>query len=242
MVDGDERMELHNNPERIAAFRRGERDLLAALYRAYLPDVERLLRLGFTFTSQGKTVRFQGFQEPFLLQDTIQEGFLRAFREEARATWDDARPWRPYLLTIVRNQVIDQFRKQTVERRYFVPLAALVGPEGSEQDTMDDLSASLVQEPSPEASAFQAQLGAVLKAFMRELGEADRALVRHHLVGEVTQQEMADRLGESRNDVRKRVREVRASLLRHLKREGLITGLDATQLLRDLSTLAGVLV
>ena len=119
-------MNLEDDPERVEAFRRGDRELLAQLYHTHLSAVEKLLRLGFTFTSQGKTVRFRGFQEPFLLQESIQEGFLRAFREEARQAWSPDKPWRPYLLAIVRNQVIDQFRKQQVEQRYFVPLARML--------------------------------------------------------------------------------------------------------------------
>lgn len=235
-------MNLEDDPERVEAFRRGDRELLAQLYHAHVPAVEKLLRLGFTFTSQGKTVRFRGFQEPFLLQESIQEGFLRAFREEARQAWNPGKPWRPYLLAIVRNQVIDQFRKQQVEQRYFVPLARMAGEDESEQDALDKLSSSEESSASPEMKAFQSQLGKILSVFLEELDEGDRDTVRLHMLGDMTQQELADHLNESRNDVRKRIREIRSKLLRHLKREGVIGNLDASELLRDLSVLVGVLL
>mgnify|MGYP000430402753 CR=1 FL=1 len=235
-------MNLEDDPERVEAFRRGDRETLGQLYREYVPAVEKLLRLGFTFTSQGKTVRFRGFQEPFMLQESIQEGFLRAFREEARQAWNPEKPWRPYLLAIVRNQVIDQFRKQQVEQRYFVSLARIVGEDETEQEAMDKLIAGEEALASPEMKAFQSQLGEILGAFLDELDEGDRDTVRLHMLGEMTQQELADHLGESRNDVRKRIREIRSSLLRHLKREGVIGNLDAGELLRDLTVLAGVLL
>ena len=42
----------------------------------------------------------------------MQEAFRRAFEERARSAYDGLRPYRRYLLTITRNLVIDQLRKQ----------------------------------------------------------------------------------------------------------------------------------
>ena len=166
---------------------------------------------------------------------------MRAFRQEARASWNETKPWRPYLMTIVRNQVIDQFRKKQVEQRYFVSLDKIRREHESEHEALDNLSAAHNDAPSPEHAAFQSQLGEVLTRYLSELDEQDSAIVRLHLVGEMTQAEVATHLNESRNDVRKRIREIRAGLLRHLKREGVIDALDASTLLRDLSVLVGVL-
>lgn len=235
-------MELHEDPARLAAFRRGDRQLLASLYRAHVDAVEKLLRHGFTFTSQGKTVRFRGFDEPFRLQEAIQDGFMRAFREEARQAYDGRKPWRPYMLTIVRNQVIDQFRKRQTEQRYFVSLSQAAPEAASEQEAIEHLQGDQPGARTPEASAFQEQLKVILAQFLEELDEGDLLVVREHLLGELTQKQAAEALGESRNDVRKRIRQLRARLLRHLKREGVIGSLDASELMRDLSILAGVLL
>jgi DNA-directed RNA polymerase specialized sigma24 family protein len=81
----------------------------------------------------------------------------------------------------------------------------------------------------------------LLGRFVAELDAADGALVQRHLMGELSQQEIADELGESRNDVRKRIKELRGRLLRFLKAEGFIETLDAAEVLRQLSTLSWVL-
>lgn len=237
-------MELEGDDANLEAFRRGDRQTLAALYEAHLGAVEALLRGGFTFTSRGATVRFRGFDEPFRLQEAIQEGFMRAFRKEAREAYDGKRPWRPYLITIVRNHVIDQFRKRQTERRYFVSLSSAAPEAASEQEALEQLQQSDYREApsSPEATTFQGQLKVVLAAFLEDLEPEDMQVVRRHMLGELTQQQMADELGESRNDVRKRIRQIRARLLRHLKREGVIGSLDRAEVFRDLTILAGVLV
>ena len=229
-------MDLHSDPERLLAFRRGDRDLLADLYDAYLGDVEKLLRNGFTFSSQGKTVRFRGFDEPFRLQEAIQDGFLRAFREPARHAYDASQPWRPYLLTIVRNHVIDGFRRESTRQKYFVPLTQAVPKASSEHEALEHLSTHR-PHTSPETLAMQRQLQSTLGAFLSSLDDHDRIIVERHLSGDLTQHEVAQLLDISRNDVRKRIRLLRQSLLRHLKSHGVIDSLDPSLLFDDLSAM-----
>lgn len=234
-------MELKGDPQRIEAFRRGDKQVLTELYRAHVSSVERFIRSGFTFSSRGKTIRFNGFYEPFRVQETLQDAFLKAFKKEAREGYDGSKPWRPYLMMIVRNHVIDQFRSSRTEQRYFVALADIGGSAETENETLERLQVDR-EANSPEMTAFRSQLGGVLKIFMDELDPVDMEVVQRHMLGDMTQQQLAEHLGESRNDVRKRIKSIRAKLLRHLKTQGVIKDLDAKQLLGDLALLAGVLV
>ena len=234
-------MELKGDPQRIEAFRRGDKQVLTELYRAHVSSVERFIRSGFTFSSRGKTIRFNGFYEPFRVQETLQDAFLKAFKKEAREGYDGSKPWRPYLMMIVRNHVIDQFRSSRTEQRYFVALADIGGSTETENETLERLQVDR-EANSPEMTAFRSQLGGVLKIFMDELDPMDMEVVQRHMLGDMTQQQLAEHLGESRNDVRKRIKSIRAKLLRHLKTQGVIKDLDAKQLLGDLALLAGVLV
>jgi RNA polymerase sigma factor (sigma-70 family) len=231
-------MDLQGYPERIEAFRRGDRETLAALYRAHVHEVEQLLRNGFAFQSRGQRVRFRGYDEPFRLQEAIQEGFLHAFRRQAREAYDGQQPYLPYLLTIVRNHTLDQLRRAQTEARYIVHAESLSTIEGEGQ-AVERLGESEAAD-GPEIRALRDELSGLLQRFIAELDSADEALVSRHLMGELSQQQIADELGESRNDVRKRIKELRGRLLRFLKSEGFIESLDAGEVLRQLSVMSWV--
>lgn len=234
-------MELLDSPESIEAFRRGDRALLGEMYRHYVGDVEKMLRGGFTFTSQGETVRFRGISQPFRLQEVVQESFIHAFREKARESYDPSRAFRPYLLTIVRNLVIDRYRRRRLESQLFVHLGDIAYEDEGEHEVLGRLSSSgqtsEEDQPNPEATAWQGQLAATLEVFLAQLDPVDTRILEEHLLGSRTQQGMADELGVSRNDVRKRIRQLRKALLRHLKSEDIIGELDAAEAMRAVTTL-----
>ncbi len=229
-------MALLDSSESLEAFRRGDRAALEAVYRHYVGEVERLLRGGFTFTSQGDTIRFRGLRAPFRLQEAIQESFIKAFRESARAAYDGSRPFGPYLMTIARNLIIDDYRRRKLEAELFVHLGD-VGFDGeAEADTLGRLSGE-ADKPSPEAHAWRRQLAEALSAFIADLDDVDGRILREHLLGSQTQQGIADDLGISRNDVRKHIRLLRERLLRHLKSEGIIGNLEVAEVFQAVTTL-----
>lgn len=229
--------ELCGHPERVLAFKRGDREVLDKLYRAHRQDVYRMLAMGFTFTSDGKAMRFQGFaQEPFQCQELLQECFLHAFRQSARERYDGERPWRPYLMAIVKRQVIDHFRKSRVARRYFVPIQEAIKGALDETSALDRLQQESHHDEasSPEQEASRARLQRSLQTFLETLSGEDRTLLDRHLLGDLSQAQFAEEMNISRNDVRKQIKELRANLLRHLKSESLIPSLDITDLLQTL--------
>ena len=62
-----------------------------------------------------------------------------------------------------------------------------------------------------------------------------------YLLGELTQNAMADELGESRNDVRKRIRQLRERLLRTLKSEGIIGKLEVSEVFQAITLVMAIL-
>lgn len=227
-------MKLKDNPELVERFRVGDRETLAALYQEHVEAAEDLLRRGFSFKSKDQAIRFRGFREPFELQEVLQDGFIRAFRKSSREAYDGAKPFRPYLITIFRNLVIDRYRKKQTEQSYFVTIGRLAAEDESPDQAIERLSAGReveVGQPgfSPELEAMRTQISSVLQTFVAELDELDRRILTEHLMGSRTQTEMADELGISRNDLRKQVRLMREALLRHLKKEGVIENLDVAE-------------
>lgn len=228
-------MQLRGFPERIAAFRQGDRATLAALYDAHVDAVRRLMRFGFRFTSQGKQVHFRGFDEPFRVQEAVQDGFLHAFRASARASYNPDHAYAPYLMMIIKNNLIDQFRRKQLEGRYFLSTSVLAHEGESEEEAAS--RADTRAHVSPEVEAARAQLRQSIQAFMVSLEGEDLDTIRLHMIGELTQAQLADHLGCDRNEVRKRVRTIRERLLRHLKRAGHLDAQAAEDPSRWLNTL-----
>jgi RNA polymerase sigma factor (sigma-70 family) len=236
-------MELKDNDRLAEAYRQGDREVLGQLYRAWRDDVEAMLRGGFTFTSDGRTVRFQGYDEPFRLQEALQDAFIHAFKERVRQNYDPSRSFRPYLMTVIRNHLIDKFRRRQLESELFVAAEDVAAEDESGTAAMDRLgqqSASNTQDASPETEAMREEVGQALQSFVEELDEIDAEILRHYLLGEMTQHEMADHLDTDRNTVRKHIRMIRRSLLGHLKRRDLIGTSDVESLLDTLSQIGVV--
>jgi RNA polymerase sigma-70 factor (ECF subfamily) len=223
-------LELQGHPARIEAFKRGDRATLTSLYDAHLETVERFLAGGFTFTSGGKTMRFRGFREPFRLQESVQASFIHAFRERARQAYDGTRPYRPFLLGIVRNFIIDEFRKEQTFAKYVVSVESFAA-EGESTDEVMSRVGETHAAPSPEVEAMRSQLAGTLQAFVEGLDDVEKTLLERHLMGELSQREIADELGIDRNEVRKHVRTMRERLLKHLKSQGFIGSLDPEEVL-----------
>src|SRR5262245_54234460 len=97
-----------NNRDLLDRFRRGERAALSEVYERYVDDVATLARRGFTMEAQGHVyvpgADIDGEHE--LVQDT----FVKAFADAARQSFDGLRPYRPFLLRITKNLMIDRFR------------------------------------------------------------------------------------------------------------------------------------
>ncbi len=99
---------FHERRDRLDAFRKGDRNILAEVFYAYVDDVSLVLRRGFRL----KEHVVRGVDAIDREKDLVQEVFLRAFDERARLAFNGLLPYGPYLLQIARNLLIDDWRKQ----------------------------------------------------------------------------------------------------------------------------------
>ncbi|MBK6916153.1 MAG: sigma-70 family RNA polymerase sigma factor [Deltaproteobacteria bacterium] len=187
----------------LAGFRAGEPQALREVYRMHVRDITGLLRHGFGFTAAGRSHRFVGLQQAFELHDALHETFVRAFEPAARQGFDGIRPYGPYLRTIARNVVLRSFRKH----REMFPV---------QDDAGHDEGLGVVLEsdaPSPEQSALERELQAVVREFLAQVGADDRALLQARFVDGLSQRDAADALGLGRQQVRAREARLREALL-----------------------------
>lgn len=226
-------MELCGHPDNLAAFKRGDKAVLTALYRAHVAAVSTLVRRGFSFNSKGKMLRFRGFDEPSLLQEIVQESFLRAFKDSARERYDGQRAFAPYLMGITKNYIIDEVRRSQTFAQYFVQLGALM--DAQDEGQIAYLERVKVDDglSSPELLATRRQLQSSLSAFLEQLDPIEAQIVEDHMLGPLGQEEIADALGISRNDVRKHIRIIRERLLKHLKAGGFIGSLEVSEVFKS---------
>ena len=193
-------------------FRRGDRDALAAVYERYVDDVATLARRGFTIESSNHAVvRGAGREGEYEL---VQDTFVRAFAEKARLAYDGIQPYRPYLLRITKNLMIDRYRAEQ-------KTAGAV-----ELDTIRDLDALLATNAElPQIAApvdpDAAKLFEATAAYVATLSDEARRLVALRFEAELSQDETAEKLGVTRRRIRTLERDVQDGLRTYLKSRGL---------------------
>lgn len=83
--------------------------VLTEVFEMYADDVSKILRHGFRLDARQLVVH--GIKDVEREKELLQEVFIRAFSERARLAYNALSPYRPYLLQIARNLLIDELRK-----------------------------------------------------------------------------------------------------------------------------------
>ena len=217
-------MLLVNDRPLLEGFRRGDSWALAKVYRAYAPSIVTLLRLGFSFESQGRRCRFQGTRSAFDLEDRLQEVFARAFTERARQTYDGLSPYRAYLLRIARNLVIDDFRKkeralleyayEPVDRPASDPGGGLTEPFEGEVGTTGQ----------PEIDLSGRQTVELVAAFCASMPLREQRVIQLRFREELEHQEVARQTGLSSSQIKTSELRIRRDFFRFMKKHGYFDG------------------
>jgi RNA polymerase sigma factor (sigma-70 family) len=195
-----------NNRALLDRFRRGERSALSEVYYRYVDEVATLARRGFTIESIGHVyVRGTGRDGE---RELVQETFAKAFSEKARAAFDGLSPYRPYLLRITKNLMIDRFRAD--KRQAGVELDAVNVDEGQ------------LAEPEQPPDLHWKKLHAAASEFIATLDPESRQLVTLRFDDELSQDDVAAKLGCSRRRVRTVEEKVQAELRSWLKKRGFL--------------------
>jgi len=196
-------------------FRRGDREALAAVYTRYVDEVATLARRGFTMESSGHVyVRGTGRDGE---RELVQETFAKAFAEKARIAYDGLQPYRPYLLRITKNLMIDRYRTDQRAARGLELDDVGVG------DLEEILAANaefLQREETPDL--HWTTLLAAAKEYVATLDAESQQLVNLRFEEELSQDEVAAKMGCSRRRVRTVEDRVQHSLRSWLKQRGLL--------------------
>jgi RNA polymerase sigma factor (sigma-70 family) len=194
-------------------FRRGERAALAAVYERYVDDVATLARRGFTIESSGH-VYVRGASRD-AERELVQDTFLRAFAESARMAYDGLSPYRPYLLRITKNLMIDRHRAAKAHAKHV---------DDSGVGDIDALLAAnaVLGGADPIQLDWQAQLAAT-RAYLATLDDETRQIVTLRFEDELSQEEVAAKVGCTRRRVRSVEDRAQAELRAYLKQRGLLS-------------------
>jgi RNA polymerase sigma-70 factor (ECF subfamily) len=192
-----------HDPDLLRRFRRGERAALAHVYDCYVGVVESLIRRGFiAATGRSSTHRVITHAD---LADLVQEVFVKAFAEPARCAYDGVREYRPFLIAIARNVLVDHLRRHGRE----VPVDILAIERLGDRDP---------PEPISEAPWADAHTMRVVEHYLDRLSPHEHAVYVQRYVKCCSQLEAAAALGLSRQQLRTTEARLRRGLARELAR------------------------
>ena len=204
------------NRELLDSFRRGDRAALEQVYYRYVGDVELLARCGFTLDRNTSTT-ILGVADRDQQRDIVQEVFVRAFSGRARLAYDGVRPYRPYLLRIAKNLMIDKLRgahrePSTLHAFEPIDIDAVLETDGPLGAAVTDLADTLHWK----------QLTAATDEYISGLDEPLASIVRLRFRDEHSQHETAAALSFTRRRVRTLEKRARDGLRRHLRARKLL--------------------
>lgn len=212
---------LQDNGELLDGYRRGDRDALERIYSEYIDDVEAIVRQGFTTSSPDRHY-VPGVSGEQACKDVIQDCFVRAFSESARKNYDGERPFRPYLLRIVKNRMIDRARK--------TDRMVLADDAEDEGDTLDlnaiiekNRAVEFRNRKDPEERLHWKKLTDAVDGFLESVDDEQRRFVELRYRNELSQRKVAEQMDVSRRRVRTLQKWVRRGLKGYLREQQLLS-------------------
>jgi len=173
------------------AYRAGNREALACVYRRYAPGVRKYLanRVGAVEH----------------VADVVQEVFIRVFSETTRAAYDTERDFGPFLRVVARNVFLDWVRRSRREVAVESDVLETAMSEAADDDEFDPW----LGEASLDVDAA--------RHYVSTLGPGLKRVYEERFVHARTQQQAASVLGISRQALRTRESKLLAGLRRMLQ-------------------------
>ena len=185
---------FQEDAELLRAFRAGETAALERVYWWYVDAVANIVRHGTVIG--GASARAWGSEH----SDLVQETFARAFSERARLAYDGLRAYRPYLLTICRNLLVDHARRK-----------------GRQLELDENIERLAESTPNDDDDWAEPEVVATVRRYIQELDPELLDVYRQRYVAGVSQAACANALGLSRQTVRTLEKRLREGLRRALK-------------------------
>ena len=181
---------------------------MTIVFDHYSDDLASYLARGFSFSSGGQRMRFNGLRDRQDLHDVLAESFCHAFKEKARLSYNGLVPYQGYLRTIARNIVIDNVRSKSSRWEVW-----------QEEPAAPQLDADRTGQ-SPERAFERAELSGILQSFFATLSSDDRQFAVLRYGQGLSQQGAARELKRSRRWVRVREVDLRKRLLAFIRDSG----------------------
>lgn len=209
-----------DNRELLDGFRRGDKSALLEVYRAYVRDVSRFLMRGFSFESAGRRCSFRGFAGGYEIEAAVQEVFRRAFEERARNSYDGIHPYRPYLLRIARNAVLNDLKsKHPILFRFRAGRPVII-----DAPPAHDPEAAPSNQASQQDIAEAREVAKLVQAFKDQLEPRALGVFNVRFEDGLSAEKAASQLGLTRSQIRTTEAKVRKSFLAHMQSSGYLTG------------------
>lgn len=189
----------------LRAFKKGTKEALRRVYEFYLNDVVTLVRVGFS--SGNAHVRAQHDRGEQL--DQAHDIFVKAFKEKARNSYDGLRRYKPYLLRIGKNTIIDRLRK---EKNTLV---------------LDESNTPQAQTPNLEEDLHFKKLKKATQHFLQAQDDELKRFVVFRFEEGLSQADVAQKMSVTRRRVRTLEERAQKALLDHLKSLGLLNETNA---------------
>ena len=222
--------------ELLARYKAGDRRALEEVYRHYVGDVSNFLRRGFSFTSRDRSLRFSGYNQPFDLDNAVQETFVRAFKDSARLGYDGLHSFKNYLLAIARTLVVDEFRNREVAMSPFIEAQSRVDQpvvhDGEEAAPSQSMGSSDSAQISAEHEFLRQELAQLYAAFVARLSEKDRIFFHARFEEQKTQVEAGEACGLSHMQSRTLEKKLRERFLKFMQSSGYLESYAARGALR----------
>lgn len=148
------------------------------------------------------------------LENAIVEVFARAFEPRARQVYDGQRPYEHFLMGIARNYLLELMRNRE-------------HPAGLE--ISEELDAALsFDRPDVHQELEDREVTELMRRFRAELGQEEGQLYDLRYVEGLTQMMAAERLGQTRIQLRRREHKLRVRVLEYLKSHGYLGSVTST--------------
>ena len=212
----------------LTAYRAGDREALARVYREYARPLAAFLRGGFNLKSGDAEHFFQGITSAYELDNALQEIFTRAFSDTARQRYDGIRPFTSYLFAIARNWVIDEGRRRKARRFETLDNEAV-------EERPDEVSA-------PAESVEADEIAKLIASFLSTRDDEERRLYTLRFEQGLSQADAARALEMSRIQVRRREAKLLRDLLRHFRTHGYLAHAEVAGTSLSRTVLADIVI
>ena len=204
---------FQNNRALLDRFRAGDKAALSEVYFFYINEIEGLIRSGH------KTPNAFFIRDLDKQQDLVQEIFIRAFSKPARTAFDGLRPYKPYLLSIAKNVIIDYLRRLPKEALGFSL------NDGDDEQLINAYSSGIIRDietESRESGVHWERCLSVSKDYVASLSETQQRFIELRFRQEMPQLLVAKSLKMTRWKVRALEKKIQAGLKKYLIRAKLI--------------------